>query len=180
MKVSTLEIEDVLLIRLDVHEDHRGFFMELYKESLYRKLGIDYSFVQDNLSFSKKGVLRGLHYQIPPKEQGKLVACLKGRIQDVVVDLRKSSSTYGKWVSVILSSDEPYVLWIPPGFAHGFYALEDSIVMYKVTKEYSREHEGGIAWNDPKLNIRWLLEGEPILSDKDKNLPYFDEAYKFV
>jgi dTDP-4-dehydrorhamnose 3,5-epimerase len=166
-----LEIPDVVLIKPKVFGDNRGFFMETYKYSEFKKNGIHYKFVQDNHSKSQKGVLRGLHYQLQPMEQGKLVRCIRGRIWDVVVDIRKGSPWYGKWVAVELSEENKLMLWVPPGFAHGFVALEDDTeVIYKVTKEYSPELERGIIWNDPDIGIKWPVEN-PILSNKDKNWP---------
>jgi len=171
-----LEIPDVILIEPKIFEDGRGFFMETYKHSEFKKNGIEYEFVQDNHSKSKKGVLRGLHYQLKPMEQGKLVRCIRGKIWDVAVDIRKGSPWYGKWVAVELSEDNKLMLWIPPGFAHGFVALEDNTeVVYKVTKEYAPELDRGIIWNDPDIGINWPIE-EPILSEKDKKLPKLKEA----
>ncbi|MGB4645270.1 MAG: dTDP-4-dehydrorhamnose 3,5-epimerase, partial [Dictyoglomaceae bacterium] len=142
-----LEIPEVILIEPTVFSDERGFFIETYKSSEFKKNGIDYDFVQDNHSKSKRGVLRGLHYQLKPMEQGKLVRCIKGRIWDVAVDIRKGSPTYSKWVAVELSEDNKKMFWIPPGFLHGFVALEDNTeIIYKVTKEYSKEHDRGIFW----------------------------------
>ena len=171
-----LDIPDVILIEPKVFGDSRGFFMETYKYSEFKKNGIEYNFVQDNHSRSQKGVLRGLHYQLKPMEQGKLVRCVRGRIWDVAVDIRKGSPWYGKWVAVELSEENKLMLWIPPGFAHGFVALTDyTEVIYKVTKEYSPELERGIIWNDPELAIDWPIEN-PILSEKDRNLPRFKDA----
>ncbi|HOP95656.1 MAG TPA: dTDP-4-dehydrorhamnose 3,5-epimerase [Dictyoglomaceae bacterium] len=171
-----LEIPEVILIEPTVFSDERGFFIETYKLSEFKKNGIDYDFVQDNHSKSKKGVLRGLHYQLKPMEQGKLVRCIKGRIWDVAVDIRKGSPTYRKWVAVELSEDNKKMLWIPQGFLHGFVALEDNTeIIYKVTKEYSKEHDRGIFWNDPEINIKWPIDN-PILSEKDKSLPLLKEA----
>ena len=171
-----LEIPDVILIEPKVFRDNRGFFMETYKYSEFQKNGISYEFVQDNHSKSQRGVLRGLHYQLKPMEQGKLVRCIKGRIWDVAVDIRKGSPWYGKWVAVELSEENKLMLWIPPGFAHGFIVLEDDTeVVYKVTKEYSPELERGIIWNDPDINIKWPIEN-PILSEKDKNFPMLKDA----
>ena len=174
-KFKRLEIPDVILVEPVVFKDERGFFMETYKESDFKNNGINYDFVQDNHSRSKKGVLRGLHYQLHPKAQGKLVRCIKGRIWDVAVDIRKGSPWFGKWVAVELSQENKLMLWIPPGFAHGFVALEDSEVMYKTTAEYDRELDTGIRWNDPDIGIRWPIDN-PILSEKDANLPYLKEA----
>jgi dTDP-4-dehydrorhamnose 3,5-epimerase len=171
-----MEIPDVILVRPKVFGDDRGFFMETYKASEFKENGIDYDFVQDNHSRSQKGVLRGLHYQLKPMEQGKLVRCVRGRIWDVAVDIRKGSPWYGRWVAVELSEENKLMLWVPPGFAHGFVALEDNTeVIYKVTNEYAPELGRGILWNDPDLGIEWPIK-KPILSEKDKNQPLFKEA----
>lgn len=171
-----LEIPDVILIEPKVFGDQRGFFMETYKKSDFKENGINYEFVQDNHSKSQKGVLRGLHYQLYPKAQGKLVRCVKGKIWDVAVDIRKGSPWFGRWVAVELSEENRLMLWVPPGFAHGFVALEDNTeVMYKVTDEYAPELDRGIIWNDPELTINWPVR-DPILSDKDRNLPSLREA----
>lgn len=171
-----LHIEEVILIKPKVFEDERGFFLEAFKKSEFESFGIKYDFVQDNHSKSKKGVLRGLHYQLYPKAQGKLVRCLKGKIWDVAIDIRKNSPTYKKWVGVELSEENKFMLFIPPGFAHGFLALEDSEVFYKATHEYDKDLDGGIIWNDKELNIAWPIDKEPILSEKDKSLKPIKEA----
>ena len=163
-----LEIPDVILIEPEVFLDQRGFFMELYKRTPFLAEGIPYNFVQVNLSYSKKGVIRGLHYQLKPMEQGKLVTVLKGKIVDVAVDIRKGSPWFGKYIMIEISADNPKLLWIPPGFAHGFQALEESLVLYLVTKEYSPEHERCITWDDPEIGIQWPIEEGVILSEKDK------------
>lgn len=174
------EIPDVVLIKPRVFGDERGFFMETYKKSDFEKAGIDTDFVQDNHSKSVKGVLRGLHYQKEPFSQGKLVRCIKGKIFDVAVDIRKGSPTFGKWVGYELSEDNKLMLWIPKGFAHGFLTLSDEAeVIYKVSGgEYSPEHDAGIRWDDPTINIRWPLDkiNNIFLSEKDKNLPFLDNA----
>ena len=171
-----LDIPDVILVEPKVFGDERGFFMETYKASEFKKNGIEYEFVQDNHSKSQKGVLRGLHYQLKPMEQGKLVRCIRGRIWDVAVDIRKGSPWYGKWVAVELSEENKLMLWVPSGFAHGFVALEDDTeVVYKVTKEYSPELDRGIIWNDTDIGVKWPIEN-PMLSEKDKNLPGLKEA----
>ena len=167
-----LEIPDVILVEPKVFPDRRGFFMETYKRSEFEINGISVTFVQDNFSHSVKGVLRGLRYQRPPKAQGKLVMVIRGRIFDVAVDLRKGSPTYGRWVGVELSSEEPRMFWIPEGFAHGFQVLSDEAdVLYKVTAEYAPELDAGVRWDDSDLAIPWPIKN-PILSKKDASLPY--------
>lgn len=171
-KFKKLSIPDVILIEPHVFEDQRGFFLENFKESDFKENGIDTNFIQDNYSYSLKKVLRGLHFQKLPKAQAKLVTTLKGEIFDVAVDLRKNSTTYGKWVAEILSEENHLSLYIPQGFAHGFCVLSNGAnVLYKTTQEYSSEHEGGIIWNDPDLNISWPVD-DPILSKKDQTLPF--------
>ncbi|MEM4898403.1 MAG: dTDP-4-dehydrorhamnose 3,5-epimerase [Pyrobaculum sp.] len=170
--IKKLEIPDVVLIEYEVFYDSRGFFAELFKESDFRDLGIS-GFVQLNLSFSKRGVVRGLHYQLRPAEQGKLVYVLVGRVYDVAVDIRRGSPWFGRHVGVVL---EPGVaLWIPPGFAHGFQALEDSYFLYLVTNEYSPPHERCIHWDDPEIGIKWPIK-EAIVSQKDSKCPPLREA----
>ncbi|AEF19881.1 MULTISPECIES: dTDP-4-dehydrorhamnose 3,5-epimerase [unclassified Hydrogenobaculum] len=174
------DIKEVILIKPKVFEDERGFFLESYKKSEFEENGITDVFIQDNHSKSVKGVLRGLHYQKEPEAQGKLVRCIKGKIFDVAVDIRKNSPTYGKWVGYELSEENKLMLFIPKGFAHGFLTLsEEAEVIYKVSgAEYSKEHDKGIIWNDKTINIKWPLEHikEVILSDKDKNLPTLEQA----
>lgn len=174
------EIPDVILIKPKVFGDDRGFFMETYKKSDFEKFGIDTDFVQDNHSKSVKGVLRGLHFQKEPFAQGKLVRCIKGKIFDVAVDIRRGSPTFKKWVGYELSEENKLMLWIPKGFAHGFLTLsEEAEVIYKVSgAEYNPKSDAGIIWNDPDINIKWPLEEieEVLLSDKDKNLPTLKNA----
>ena len=170
-----LEIPDVVLIKPLVFPDERGFFMETFKKSDFVRNGINYDFVQDNHSKSKKGVLRGLHYQLNPKAQGKLVRCIKGKIWDVAVDIRKGSPWYSKWVAVELSEENKHMLWIPPGFAHGFVALEDSEIIYKCTEEYDPALDRGIIWNDREIKIKWPITN-PILSNKDAGLTELKNA----
>lgn len=169
MKVSPMAIPDVLLIELPAHEDERGLFVETYQLRQYEQAGIRGPFVQDNHSRSRQGVLRGLHYQIR-HPQGKLVRAVVGEVFDVAVDLRRSSATPGKWVGVVLAADEHRQLWIPPGFAHGFYALSRwAEVVYKVTDYHAPNWERTLLWNDPRLGIEWpLVDGrQPLLSVKD-------------
>lgn len=171
-----LEIPDVILIKPKIFYDVRGFFLETYKSSDFLKAGIEKTFVQDNLSYSKKGVLRGLHYQLNPASQGKLVRVLKGKILDVAVDIRKGSPTFGRWISEILSEDNRHMLWIPEGFAHGFLSLEEGTeVLYKNTSEYEPSLDRGIIWNDPEIGINWGIDN-PIVSDKDNKHPLLKEA----
>jgi dTDP-4-dehydrorhamnose 3,5-epimerase len=175
MKIQTTELLGVVVIEPQVFSDARGYFLETYNVKAFAEAGIAERFVQDNQSQSKKGVLRGLHYQVE-QAQGKLVRVLRGEIFDVVVDLRTGSSTFGKWSGLSLSAKEQRMLWIPKGFAHGFYTLSETAeVAYKVTEFYSPQNERTILWNDPDLAIRWPLQGEPILSDKDKTGHSFRE-----
>ena len=173
MKVQTLPIEGLLLIEPDVFYDERGYFLESFNEDRFTAAGITARFVQDNHSVSNRGVLRGLHYQRPPHDQGKLVRVVKGAVTDVVVDIRKSSSTYGKYISVSLTEENRQMLWIPPGFAHGFLALkDDTIFLYKCSKVYNKISENGILWNDPDLGIDWKWD-QPLVSAKDRELESF-------
>ena len=165
-----LSIPDVILVEPQLFSDDRGFFFESFKESDFFSNGIDKNFVQDNFSHSVNGVIRGLHFQKAPKAQAKLVTVLKGKIFDVAADIRKNSPTYGKWVSEILSGDTHNLLYVPEGFAHGFCVISDEAdVLYKVSNEYSQEHERSLIWNDPKLNIQWPVK-KPIISNKDNKL----------
>lgn len=171
-----LSIPEIILVEAKPFPDARGFFMESFKESVFADNGIKTKFVQDNYSHSIKGVLRGLHYQKNPKAQAKLVMALKGEIFDVAVDVRKGSPTYGKWIGEILSEQNHKLLYIPEGFAHGFIVLsEQADVVYKVNSEYSPEHETGILWNDPRLDIKWPIE-RPIMISKDLQLPHLEDA----
>lgn len=171
-----LKIPDVLLISPIINRDDRGFFMETFKKTDFKKVGIDFNFCQDNHSKSKKGVIRGLHYQIPPMEQGKLIRVIRGSLLDVVVDIRKNSPCFGKYIAIELSENNQYILWIPPGFAHGICIMEDDTeLLYKCTSEYSPQHERGILWNDPTISINWPIT-DPILSEKDTKYPRLTEA----
>lgn len=161
-----LEIPDVILVEPKTMEDARGFFMETYKESIFSKNGIP-DFVQENHSYSVKNVLRGLHYQIAPKAQGKLVRCIRGEIFDVAVDVRENSITRYSWVGVVLSEENHHELYIPEGFAHGFCVLSDvAEIVYKCTSEYSPEYERGVLWDDPTIGVSWPISS-PILSPRD-------------
>ena len=179
MKVIETNLLDAYVIKCDVYEDSRGSFMESFNLKKFKKEVCSYEdFVQDNHSVSKKGVLRGLHYQVE-HPQGKLVRCTSGRVLDVLVDLRKSSSTFGQHTTILL--DEKYKqVWVPPGFAHGFYVLSDKAdVIYKITDYYYPEHERTLLWNDSQLAIDWRIEEETIISEKDKIGKTFDECEKY-
>jgi dTDP-4-dehydrorhamnose 3,5-epimerase len=153
--------------------DERGFFYESYNQKRFAANGIPEDFVQDNFSYSTAGVLRGLHFQKDPHAQGKLVRCMTGKVKDVIVDLRKSSATFGQHASFILDADQGNMLYVPVGFAHGFVALEETIFVYKCTEFWNKEAESGLRWNDPSLQISWGIDN-PIVSDKDQILPLFD------
>lgn len=177
MEFIKTEIPDVILIRPKIFGDERGFFLESYKKSTFIQNGIDYDFIQDNHSMSAKGVLRGLHYQLNPKAQGKLVRCVSGSVFDVAVDIRKGSPTYGKWVGYELSARNKQILWVPPGFAHGFVTLEDNTqFLYKTTNDYAPEYDRGIRYDDPVIGIIWPDAGEFILSAKDQQQPLLKDA----
>jgi dTDP-4-dehydrorhamnose 3,5-epimerase len=171
-------LQDLLLLEPTLHGDHRGWFMETYSEAKLREYGLALNFLQDNHSFSAiKGTLRGLHYQLEPKAQTKLVRCTHGAIYDVAVDIRQGSPTYGQWYGVELSAANRLQLLIPRGFAHGFQTLADDVqVQYKVDELYAPDCDRGIAWNDPAIGIEWPPAGAPVLSDKDANAPLLQHA----
>ena len=177
MKVTRTELPGVLLLEPKVFSDSRGHFFESYNRRRFREAtGVDVEFVQDNESLSARNVLRGLHYQIQ-QPQGKLVRVVAGEIYDVAVDLRRGSSTFGKWSGSILNAGMRPMIWIPPGFAHGFLVLsEQAIVSYKTTDYYAPEHERTLAWNDRSVGVLWPLEGQPLMSDKDARGKAFAEA----
>ncbi len=172
MNIEETFIKGLLILSPSVFADNRGYFLESYnKKNLHSTLDID--FVQDNESMSQKGVLRGLHFQNPPFAQGKLVRAITGSVLDVVVDLRKESSTYGKHFKLVLSSENKIQLYVPKGFAHGFLVLEDNTLFsYKCTNYYNKDAEFSLLWNDPTLNINWKIK-DPIISEKDKNAKNF-------
>jgi dTDP-4-dehydrorhamnose 3,5-epimerase len=179
MKKTETSLGGVFILEPRVFGDARGFFLESYNERTMAELGIRERFVQDNHSFSAHNVLRGLHYQVE-KAQGKLVRVAVGEILDVAVDLRKSSPTFGKWEAVQLSGENKRMLWIPVGFAHGFRVISESAhVLYKTTDFHHPACERTIAWNDPDLRIAWQLDGEPIISAKDRQGIFFRDAEKF-
>ncbi|MGN8845332.1 dTDP-4-dehydrorhamnose 3,5-epimerase [Niallia sp. HCP3S3_B10] len=178
MQITETFIEGLKVVEPKVFGDHRGWFMETYNEESFHKAGIDISFVQDNQSFSAtKGTLRGLHYQLNPKAQTKLVRCTKGAIYDVAVDIRKSSPTFGKWFGIELTAENKKQLLIPQGFAHGFMTITDDVeVQYKVDNLYAPDCDRGILWNDPAIGIEWPLDITPVLSEKDEKAPLLEEA----
>lgn len=181
MKTIDTKISGVKIIEPDYFGDHRGFFMETYSKEKYKELGINNDFVQDNISFSaKKGTLRGIHFQNNPMSQAKLVSCIKGKIIDVAVDLRKNSPTYKEWVATELSEENKRQLFIPRGFGHGFLTLTNDVLFsYKVDNYYSKENDRGIKYNDNEINVDWgnLLNGlDPVLSEKDKNNPSLKDS----
>lgn len=181
MNIIKTAIPDVLIIEPKVFGDARGFFYESFSQKLFDEaVGRNVKFVQDNHSKSSKGVLRGLHYQLAPFAQGKLVRCVAGEVFDVAVDIRKDSATFGQWVGVVLSAENKRQLWIPEGFAHGFVTLSETAeFLYKTTNYYSPEHDRGVIWNDPTINIKWPEIGEFLLSEKDQKQKSLLEAELF-
>jgi dTDP-4-dehydrorhamnose 3,5-epimerase len=176
MEFIKTTLKDAYIIGPKVFQDERGFFLEFYSKKLFEEQGINVDFVQDNYSLSvKKGVLRGLHFQLPPNEQSKLVRVTRGSVYDVIVDIRKKSPTYGKWEGFELSAEIFQMLFVPRGFAHAFVTLEDNTeFMYKVDNFYAQESDSGLRWNDPDLNIDWPVK-DPVLSEKDSRLQYFKD-----
>lgn len=182
MNIIKTAIPDVLIFEPKVFGDERGFFFESFNHKLFEEaVGYPVTFVQDNHSKSSRGVLRGLHYQLPPYAQGKLVRCVAGEVFDVAVDIRKSSPTFGQWVGVHLTGENKRQLWIPEGFAHGFVTLSDTAeFLYKTTNYYCVASDRGIAWNDEQLAVAWPIEGMNLtLSDKDQKQPCFKQAEYF-
>ncbi len=170
------DIPEVVVVEAIPFNDGRGYFFEAYRRSAFVGAGIDLHFVQENVSRSRRGVFRGLHYQNPPHAQGKLVSVIRGEVVDFAVDIRKSSPTYAKSVAVVLSDTNHRALWVPPGFAHGFYCSgEEADVVYLVTAEFAPECEGGVAWDDPEIGLS-LPSGSPILSERDSQLPSLEHA----
>lgn len=170
-------IPEIIIVKPKVFGDERGFFMESYRKSLFQANGITTEFIQDNHSKSSKGVLRGLHYQLDPKAQGKLVRCVSGAVFDVAVDIRCGSPTFGKWVGYELSAENKQMLWIPAGFAHGFVTLADNTeFLYKTTGEYAPECDRGIKYDDPAIGIKWPQLDDLLLSDKDQKQPLLQDA----
>ena len=181
MLINRLSIPEVIVFTPKVFGDERGFFFESFNQESFNELsGLAVEFVQDNHSKSQKGVLRGLHYQLPPKAQGKLVRVVAGEVFDVAVDIRKNSPTFGQWVGVTLSAENKQQLWIPAGFAHGFLTLSDTAeFLYKTTNYYAPDYERSIIWNDPDLAINWPISEQPALSGKDQLAKLFQQADYF-
>ncbi len=175
MEVTNTKFEGVIELVPRIFSDERGWFFETFKESLFQDILPGITFKQGNQSFSTKGTLRGLHFQKTPHQQGKLVRVVTGKVLDVIVDLRVKSETYGQWYSTILDAKRQNMMYVPEGFAHGFYTLEDAVFSYMCTNEYNKESEGGIIWSDPTLGIDWQLDGEPNVSEKDVILPLFSD-----
>jgi dTDP-4-dehydrorhamnose 3,5-epimerase len=178
LKFNKINIDGIVIVEPTVFGDNRGWFMETYSENNFKEAGIKIKFVQDNQSFSAaKGTLRGLHYQLNPKAQSKLVRCTKGAIFDVAIDIRKGSPSYGKWFAIELTAENKKQLLIPKGFAHGFMTLTDDVeVQYKVDELYSPECDRGIIWNDSAIGIEWPIDIVPVLSEKDEKAPLLKEA----
>jgi dTDP-4-dehydrorhamnose 3,5-epimerase len=176
MQVRETDLPGVLIIEPRVFGDDRGFFLETFAAQRYAEHGLVEPFVQDNWSYSRRGILRGLHYQVQ-QSQGKLVQVIKGEIFDAAVDMRRDSPAFGKWVGAHLSCENKHQIWVPPGFAHGFLVLsEEAGVIYKCTDYYAPEHERSLLWNDPTIGVEWPYDGEPVLSEKDRNGLPFEQA----
>jgi dTDP-4-dehydrorhamnose 3,5-epimerase len=180
MEVIETELKGLFVLKPKVFEDERGYFFESYNQNLFKQAGLDLEFVQDNQSLSQKGVLRGLHFQNPPHAQGKLVRVITGAVMDVVVDIRKDSKTYGKWYGLELTEKNKWMMYVPPGFAHGFLTLEDNTVFsYKCTDFYNKSAEDCLLWNDKDININWNFD-KPLLSAKDmEGKPFKSFVSKF-
>lgn len=177
MQIEELAIPDIKLISPKRFVDPRGYFSEVFKDGWFREHVADVDFVQENESLSLAvGTIRGLHFQLEPYAQGKLVRCIRGALLDVVVDIRKGSPYFGQWVAVEISAENGHQVWLPTGFAHGFMTLEpETVIHYKVTADYSAAHDRGVKWNDPAIGIKWPVVAEPILSEKDKQQPLLSE-----
>jgi dTDP-4-dehydrorhamnose 3,5-epimerase len=176
MKLTKTDINDCYIVEWDRMDDNRGFFnVSFNTEEFYDKTGIDFKIVQENESMSKKGVIRGLHFQKPPYEQAKLVRCVYGQVLDVIVDIRPDSTSYGKVVTVQLNGGLRRSVFVPKGCAHGFSTKNRALFQYKVDNQYNKESEGGIVYNDPQLNINWEVMGKVKISDKDLVLPFFKD-----
>jgi dTDP-4-dehydrorhamnose 3,5-epimerase len=177
MQIKETGFEGLVELTPHLYYDDRGWFYEFYKDSTLKEFGIDMNFPQENLSFSQKGVVRGMHFQLPPYGQAKLATVISGTVLDVVADLRKGSKTFGQIYACQLDSRRKNMLMVPEGFAHGFAALEDSIFFYKCSNVFHKPSESGVVWNDPDLNIQWPVD-DPIVSEKDKLLPTFEKLLR--
>ena len=177
MKFTETKLHGAYIIELEKKEDERGFFARSWDKKIFSEIGLNSEIVQCNISRSKfRGTIRGMHYQIPPYAEVKIVRCTKGRIQDTIIDLRKNSETFMKWFSIELNEDNHKMLYVPEGFAHGYCVLSDETdIFYKVNQEYSPEHDSGFIWNDPEINIKWPID-KPIISEKDQKLPLLKNA----
>jgi dTDP-4-dehydrorhamnose 3,5-epimerase len=182
VQAEAKNLDGLYLLEPNVFQDHRGYFFESWNSEVFRDLTTDsVEFVQDNHSGSSRHVLRGLHYQVPPVPQGKLVRVTEGVVFDVAVDIRKNSTTFGRWFGTELTGENRRQLWIPPGFAHGFLVLSDwAEVLYKASGFYSAEHDRSIRWDDPEIGIEWPIDGEPTLSEKDRSAPLLADAELFA
>ncbi len=182
MRIRKTHIEGLVELFPDIYKDNRGHFLETFHEERFKSLGLPHHFMQTNQSFSAKGVVRGLHFQKAPHQQGKLVRVISGKVLDVVLDLRADSPTYGEHMKVVLDAESSNLLYVPEGMAHGFVALEDTIFVYQCTNLYHKASESGVMWDDPDLAIDWELEkygiSSPIISEKDQVLPRFKEIEK--
>lgn len=178
MNFIQTKLPGVIVVEPKVFGDHRGWFMESYSKKHFQDAGINIEFIQDNQSFSAtKGTLRGMHFQLNPKCQTKLVRCTRGSLYDVVIDIRKGSPTYGEWFGIELSAENKKQLLVPKGFAHGFMTLEDNVeIQYKCDELYAPEYDGGILWNDPEIGIEWPLNVVPVISEKDEKAPLLKDA----
>jgi dTDP-4-dehydrorhamnose 3,5-epimerase len=176
-----MAMSELKVLQPQVFSDDRGYFFESYNQQRFEEeVGDTVNFVQDNQSYSVKGVLRGLHYQVPPHPQGKLVRCVEGAVWDVAVDIRRSSPTFRRWFGVELSAENKKQLWLPEGMAHGFLALsEEAEILYKTTEYYAPDCDRSIRWNDPEIDIKWPLEGTARLSEKDRDAPFLADADVF-
>jgi len=179
MNIKQTGFEDLIEIEPTIYSDDRGYFFEAFNQNLFSKYGLQFMFVQDNQSFSKQGVIRGLHLQLPPYAQGKLVRVISGKALDVVVDVRPKSKTFGQHYKSVLDSEKNNMMYVPEGFAHGFKALTDCLFFYKCTNFYNKESESGIIWNDPDLKIDWQIDA-PEISEKDRELPSFRELQEKI
>jgi dTDP-4-dehydrorhamnose 3,5-epimerase len=181
LKVTPTELPEVLLLEPTIHSDERGYLFEAWNRATFEAAGIKADFVQDNQSRSRKNVIRGLHYQVPPHPQAKLLRVVSGEIFDVAVDIRRSSPNFGKWTGAVLSAENKRMLWVPEGFAHGLLALSDECeIIYKIAGQWSRESERAIRWDDPEIGVQWPLTGQASVSGRDRSAPALSRAEVFA